>query len=169
MHIEFEYASPPMCWRTKHRNYITLYAFCKCFKNSSFSGKIKQNLLTTFTLLNAKEIMKNKEVYNVAKMQYLLLSQSQTFFSPLVSQFSSEAWSLCNVETAYDANSWIPIRTLLIKPNWHKQLTFLFFPTIIQLTDLTADSNKLQKNTWFLLMFLQWRTIFTKLKGLLSK
>lgn len=58
MHIEFEYASPPMCWRKKHRNYVTLYAFCKCFKNSSFSGKIKQNLLTTFTLLSQRN---NKE------------------------------------------------------------------------------------------------------------
>jgi len=80
----------------------------KCFKYSSFSSKTMQNLLTTLILCYAIKIMTNKMVYNVTKIQYLLLSQSQTFFSPLVSQFSSEAWSLCKVETAYDENSRIP-------------------------------------------------------------
>jgi len=59
-------------------------------KVAHFFGTMMQNFLKRFTLL-WKDIIKNKEFYNVAKTQYLLLSQSQTFFSPLVSQFSSEA------------------------------------------------------------------------------
>lgn len=55
----------------------------------------------------------------IAKQQsitilYLLLSQSQTFFSPLVSQFSSEAWSLWNVEISYEVNNRVPACTLSI-------------------------------------------------------